>query len=58
VGLPLLRQSRLNHLGKLGFRWLYWHLLLPGREIPAVHSRMPVAGKHLPGSNRAAASSR
>jgi sulfide:quinone oxidoreductase len=48
VGLPLLRQSRLNHLGKLAFRWLYWHILLPGREIPAVHSRMPAAGKHLP----------
>ena len=36
VGLPLLRQSRLNHLGKLAFSWLYWHVLLPGREIPAV----------------------
>jgi sulfide:quinone oxidoreductase len=48
VGLPLLRQSRLNHLGKLAFGWLYWHVLLPGREIPAVHSQMPAAGKHLP----------
>jgi sulfide:quinone oxidoreductase len=48
VGLPLLRQSRLNHLGKLAFGWLYWHVLLPGREIPAVSSRMPEAGKHLP----------
>jgi sulfide:quinone oxidoreductase len=45
IGLPLLRQSRLNHLGKLAFGWLYWHMLLPGREIPAVHSRMPAAGK-------------
>ena len=48
IGLPLLRQSRLNHLGKLAFRWLYWHVLLPGRRIPAVHSTMPAAGKHLP----------
>ena len=48
VGLPLLRQSRLNHLGKLAFGWLYWHVLLPGREIPAVRSQMPAAGKHLP----------
>ena len=48
IGLPLLRQSRLNHLGKLAFSWLYWHVLLPGREIPAVHSLMPEAGKHLP----------
>jgi len=45
IGLPLLRQSRLNHLGKLAFGWLYWHVLLPGREMPAVHSRMPEAGK-------------
>ena len=46
IGLPLLRQSRLNHLGKLAFGWLYWHVLLPGRDIPAVHSQMPAAGKH------------
>ncbi len=46
IGLPLLRQSRLNHLGKLAFGWLYWHVLLPGREIPAVRTRMPAAGKH------------
>ena len=58
VGLPLLRESRLNHLGKLGFRWLYWHVLLPGREIPAVHSRMPAAGKDRPRDSRAAASAR
>ncbi len=50
AGLPLLRESRLNHLGKLAFRWLYWHVLLPGREIPGVHSRMPAAGKRPPGS--------
>jgi len=48
IGLPLLRPSRLNHLGKLAFGWLYWHVLLPGREMPVVHSRMPAAGKHLP----------
>jgi sulfide:quinone oxidoreductase len=48
IGLPLLRQSRLNHLGKLAFGWLYWHVLLPGREMPAVHSQMPAAGKHQP----------
>ena len=33
LGLPLLRESRLNHLGKLAFQWVYWHALLPGREI-------------------------
>ena len=53
VGLPLLRQSRLNHLGKLAFAWLYWHVLLPGRQIPAVPSQMPTAGKRLHAANGA-----
>jgi sulfide:quinone oxidoreductase len=43
--LPLLRESRLNHLGKLMFQWLYWHVLLPGREIPGIGSQMRTAGK-------------
>ena len=43
--LPLLRESRLNHLGKLMFQWFYWHALLPGREIPGVGPAMPTAGK-------------
>jgi sulfide:quinone oxidoreductase len=46
VGLPLLKESRLNHLGKLLFAPFYWHGLLPGREIPGIGSRMPTAGKH------------
>ena len=45
VGLPLLKESRLNHLGKLMFQWFYWHALLPGRDIPGVGSEMPRAGK-------------
>ncbi len=48
VGLPLLRESRLNHLGKLMFAWLYWHSLLPGRDLPGLGSAMPLAGKHVP----------
>jgi sulfide:quinone oxidoreductase len=47
-GLPLLRESRLNHLGKLAFQWVYWHALLPGREIPGIGPAMPTAGKYLP----------
>jgi sulfide:quinone oxidoreductase len=43
--LPLLRESRLNHLGKLMFQWVYWHALLPGREIPVIGPAMPTAGK-------------
>jgi sulfide:quinone oxidoreductase len=46
VGLPLMKQSHLNHLGKLMFQWFYWHVLLPGRDIPGVHSAMPAHGKH------------
>jgi sulfide:quinone oxidoreductase len=44
-GLPLLRESRLNHLGKLMFQWAYWHALLPGRELPGISATMPTAGK-------------
>ncbi len=44
-GLPLLRESRLNHLGKLLFQWVYWHALLPGRDIPGVGPAMPRSGK-------------
>jgi sulfide:quinone oxidoreductase len=44
-GLPLLRESRLNHLGKLLFQWVYWHALLPGRDIPGIGPAMPRSGK-------------
>jgi sulfide:quinone oxidoreductase len=47
-GLPLLRESRINHLGKLAFQWVYWHALLPGREIPGIGPAMPAAGKRRP----------
>ncbi len=45
VGVPLLKESRLNHLGKLMFQWFYWHALLPGRDIPGIASAMPTTGK-------------
>ena len=45
LGLPLLRESRVNHLGKLAFEWIYWHALLPGRELPVIGPAMPTAGK-------------
>ena len=47
LGLPLLKESRLNHLAKLLFQPMYWHDLLPGREIPGIGSSMPTAGKHI-----------
>lgn len=30
----LLEETTVNHWGKLGFRWAYWHLLLKGRPLP------------------------
>jgi sulfide:quinone oxidoreductase len=41
----LLAESHANHWGKLGFRWAYWHLLLPGHPLP-VPSLMSMSGKH------------
>jgi len=37
--LTLLGESRLNHLAKLAFQPLYWHVLLPGHDIPGIGSR-------------------
>lgn len=45
LGLPLLKESRVNHLGKLMFQWFYWHGLLPGRDVPGVGHDMPNRGK-------------
>ena len=52
VGLPLLEESRLNHLGKLMFQWFYWHSLLPGREVPGIGAVMPTSGKRRPATDR------
>ena len=41
----LLEETRVNHLGKLAFRHMYWNLLLPGRPIP-LPAHMSMAGKH------------
>ena len=48
VGMPLLKESRLNHLGKLMFQWFYWHALLQGRDMPGIGSDMPEHGKQHP----------
>ncbi len=40
----LLKESRINHLGKLAFSWIYWNILLKGRQLP-VTSHMSMAGK-------------
>ncbi len=43
----LMKESRINHMGKLAFRWLYWNALLPGRAIP-LPADMSMAGKIRP----------
>jgi sulfide:quinone oxidoreductase len=43
--MRLLTESRVNHVAKQAFQWVYWHLLLPGHDIPAVPVQMSLAGK-------------
>lgn len=45
--MTLLEETRLNHLGKLAFKPIYWHMLLPGRPIPLVGSQMSTRGKRM-----------
>jgi sulfide:quinone oxidoreductase len=40
----LLKETGINHWGKLAFRWMYWNLLLRGRPIP-LPAHMSMAGK-------------
>ncbi len=45
--LRLLKENRINHWGKLAFRWIYWNILIKGRPIPFVTSKMKKAGKQI-----------
>ena len=40
----LLEETKMNHYGKVMFRWVYWNLLLKGLEMPIEH-QMTMAGK-------------
>jgi sulfide:quinone oxidoreductase len=40
----LLEESHVNHWGKLAFRWVYWNLLVRGKELP-LEQKMALAGK-------------
>jgi sulfide:quinone oxidoreductase len=44
--LSLLKESRINHMGKLAFKWIYWNMLLKGTHIPFVSTTMQESGKH------------
>ena len=42
----LLQNTKMNHYGKVVFRWIYWHILLKGKQLP-IESEMSMAGKQL-----------
>lgn len=42
--MDLLKPTRLNHVGKLAFKWVYWHMLLTGKTLP-VPTHMSMSGK-------------
>jgi sulfide:quinone oxidoreductase len=45
--MSLLKETKANHLGKLGFRWAYWNVLMPGRPMP-IAADLQMAGKKVP----------
>ena len=42
----LLEETKMNHYGKMMFRWVYWNLLLRGAELP-IEAEMSMAGKRV-----------
>ncbi len=42
----LLEETKMNHYGKVMFRWMYWNFLLKGIELP-IESQMSMAGKRM-----------
>ena len=40
----LLKETEMNHWGKVLFRWMYWNVLLPGKELP-LPALLSMAGK-------------
>lgn len=45
--MGLLKETRINHMGKLAFKWIYWHMLLTGKSLP-VSTNMSMTGKKAP----------
>ncbi|RLD59591.1 MAG: NAD(P)/FAD-dependent oxidoreductase [Bacteroidetes bacterium] len=43
----LLKNTKINHYGKILFRWIYWHILLKGKNMP-IEAEMTFAGKRVP----------
>jgi sulfide:quinone oxidoreductase len=40
----LLKETEMNHWGKMMFKWIYWNMLIKGKELPLPHE-MLMAGK-------------
>lgn len=49
--MRLLKESRLNHWGKLAFRFIYWNFLLPARWIPGITRNKTVLPKSTKGES-------
>ena len=45
----LLKESYMNHVGKIAFKWVYWHMLLPGYlpHVPLLPAHMNFVGKRV-----------
>jgi sulfide:quinone oxidoreductase len=46
----LLEETRMNHIGKKMFKWIYWNALLPGRPLP-LPALMSMKGKEVPSTD-------
>ena len=44
----LMKETRLNHLGKLFMKFMYWNVLLKGIPAPGLASKMGTAAKKIP----------
>jgi sulfide:quinone oxidoreductase len=40
----LLQETEMNHWGKMMFKWVYWNMLLKGKDLP-LPAEMLMAGK-------------
>jgi sulfide:quinone oxidoreductase len=40
----LLKETEMNHWGKMMFKWIYWNIMIKGKELPLPHE-MLMAGK-------------
>ncbi len=50
----LLKESRVNHLGKRAFKWIYWNVLLKALPMPGIGYKMSRVGKQIPATVSAA----